>query len=997
MPAISILLPDHLIVNNRLSWSDDVNGLGDVSALSQDPTEPRYLELIQLEIPAHAATDTSELRFRFLGSLPDSSGNGDDLSDLWESYEAAVTLRVPGMEDCVMLGPNYPRAGFQDSSEQYFWYGDINRHSIDDNVFYTPVDVNTGMTGWIIDFQEAYALDNTLRVTATFDDGVAFVDHDVDAIPAGYTFSATVATGRRIAIHRIDAVVADFTVAARVAEGVRNSHYRRDAVVSDYTFSDTAVTGKKRGTHRIDAVASAYTFEETVVAGRKRGTIRGDAVVANFNYESLRARLSPKLFHDTIVLVMPVHILNNGGNQLRWRDNLNGLGDVSAFSDPPGESRFLTEFRFRGQNTNRFVDMIARENLTDGNAVGDNLIELWESSPAAITMSAPGLEDLVIVGPTNSLIPNPGDTSEPYRTSLSAAADAGVYTYEPEGVPVLPQRWIDDFVAAYDADNTVRMTLTLSDFHPRVEHEIDATVETYQMSAKVAVGVRYPTHRVWAEPSGYTYSQTGVTGKKRGTHRIDAVVSAHTYSQTAVTGKKRGTHRIDAVVGIYRFSSRDVAGTYRTPFRVDAAIGVYRYSSRDVRGRKRGTHRIDAVVGIYRYSSRDVAGTYKTPVRFDASVAIYRYSSRDVRGKLRGTHRIDAVVGAYRYSSRDVRGRHRFTHRVDAVASIYTYSETEAGGRQRGTHRINASVEIYRYLATDIASFTYAVSKPNAPSGLTIDIDGRVVRFDWTPGAGVLGSPFTYFDISGIGTFQVVDNYLVVTLEPLTTYTVAVVAVNRAGDSDPPLEATFTTGFIPIPDGEFNPFAGITVLPTVDETITNRFPIVGESASVFAVRKALNLVDLVFQNALDLNITKFTAWDTAPIDNIVEWLRAASFPSSNLFGEDFQRLVYRDRTSWFSTRNTMGLLNRFAEAINFSYSVIEWTDVNGFHTEVEICVARRDGEAPTTEWLNALKNWFNWIFNLLVNITLTTCLVERVQLNHSTTSHFHVFRLVEAR
>ena len=88
----------------------------------------------------------------------------------------------------------------------------------------------------------------------------------------------------------------------------------------------------------------------------------------------------------------------------------------------------------------------------------------FEGYATAITVEVEGLEDLVMAGPGSSLHDS-SDSSEPYQFIPGDDYDNGAvtYTYSGNDQPAGLAAWVEDFKAAYAADNTLRAVLTLYD------------------------------------------------------------------------------------------------------------------------------------------------------------------------------------------------------------------------------------------------------------------------------------------------------------------------------------------------------------------------------------------------------------------------------------------------------------------------------------------------------------------------------------------------------
>ena len=108
-------------------------------------------------------------------------------------------------------------------------------------------------------------------------------------------------------------------------------------------------------------------------------------------------------------------------------------GDLSALSDPPGDSVLLRRLRIgtaiSGLTTSQKLRRIELNTSTTTSETSNNREDLsvgWEDSLRAITIKAPGLEDLVIPGPRASGVED-SDASEPYKWIVSQAQADAMY------------------------------------------------------------------------------------------------------------------------------------------------------------------------------------------------------------------------------------------------------------------------------------------------------------------------------------------------------------------------------------------------------------------------------------------------------------------------------------------------------------------------------------------------------------------------------------------
>ena len=155
-----------------------------------------------------------------------------------------------------------------------------------------------------------------------------------------------------------------------------------------------------------------------------------------------------------VTIALPVHDESVTG-RIRWADT-GGLGDISTLEATPGTA-VLRRFQIRanGQDASNHVQVQSN---------GPELSADWEGSAVAVIVQVAGLDNLVIVGPTNSLIAS-ADSSEPYQWVPGNDYNNGAITYlysvndQPAGLAA----WVEDFKGAYSSDNTLRATLVLDD------------------------------------------------------------------------------------------------------------------------------------------------------------------------------------------------------------------------------------------------------------------------------------------------------------------------------------------------------------------------------------------------------------------------------------------------------------------------------------------------------------------------------------------------------
>ena len=144
-------------------------------------------------------------------------------------------------------------------------------------------------------------------------------------------------------------------------------------------------------------------------------------------------------------------------DRIRWQNFTDGFADVSSLLATPG-TEALSRLQIDGDGADSSNDCQLR---TLG---GAELNADFEGYATAITVQVEGLDDLVMAGPGSSLHDS-SDSNEPYQFIPGDDYDTGAvtYTYSGNDQPAGLAAWVEDFKAAYAADNTLRAVLTLYD------------------------------------------------------------------------------------------------------------------------------------------------------------------------------------------------------------------------------------------------------------------------------------------------------------------------------------------------------------------------------------------------------------------------------------------------------------------------------------------------------------------------------------------------------
>ena len=153
---------------------------------------------------------------------------------------------------------------------------------------------------------------------------------------------------------------------------------------------------------------------------------------------------------------LPVHS-EFANDRLRWQNFTDGLGDVSSLLATAG-TEALSRLQIDGDGADTSNDCQLR---TLG---GAEMSPAFEGYASAITVQVEGLEDLVMAGPSSALHDS-SDATEPYQFVPGDDYTNGAitYTYSANDQPAGLAAWVEDFKAAYAADNSIRAVLTLYD------------------------------------------------------------------------------------------------------------------------------------------------------------------------------------------------------------------------------------------------------------------------------------------------------------------------------------------------------------------------------------------------------------------------------------------------------------------------------------------------------------------------------------------------------
>ena len=227
-------------------------------------------------------------------------------------------------------------------------------------------------------------------------------------------------------------------------------------------------------------------------------------------------------------------------NFVQWDERDDGLGDLSALSDPAGEARALIRLRIFQTSQIQF-QVIDVPDGRSGFGSSEELSTAWEAHASAITLRAAGVADLVIPGPDNSQNSST-DTSEPYAwsqgtdgtTRQSAWFDAYVTAGQPALTLIVNDGEDAEGITASVVFGDAGATLT--------NHAVDAE----GITASVAFGDAGATHTQAGDAEGITASV--VFGDAGSTLTSNHAVDAEGITASVVFGDAGETHTISHAV-----------------------------------------------------------------------------------------------------------------------------------------------------------------------------------------------------------------------------------------------------------------------------------------------------------------------------------------------------------------------------------------------------------------------------------------------------------------
>ena len=261
-------------------------------------------------------------------------------------------------------------------------------------------------------------------------------------------------------------------------------------------------------------------------------------------------------------------------NFVQWDERDDGLGDLSALSDPAGEARALIRLRIFQTSQIQFQVTDVPDG-SPGFGSSEELSTAWEAHASAITLRAAGVADLVIPGPNNSQNSST-DTSEPYQWSQGtdgttrqlAWFDAYVTAGQPALTLIVNDGTDAEGITASVVFGDAGATLT--------NHAVDAegitasvvfgdagatltnhAVDAEGITASVVFGDAGATHTHVVDAEGITASVA--FGDAGATHTSNHAVSARGIRAYVVFGNAGAAHNL-APLGPPRFVMAEVDG-----------------------------------------------------------------------------------------------------------------------------------------------------------------------------------------------------------------------------------------------------------------------------------------------------------------------------------------------------------------------------------------------------------------------------------------------------
>ena len=170
-----------------------------------------------------------------------------------------------------------------------------------------------------------------------------------------------------------------------------------------------------------------------------------------------------------------------------------------------------------------------------------------------------------------------------------------------------------------------------------------------------------------------------------------------------------------------------------------------------------------------------------------------------------------------------------------------------------------------------------------------------------------------------------------------------------------------------------------------------------DSPAVLAVRNALNRLPALTSLPEPLDVREYVDPDLMSEANVEREFAGHEFPPSDYLGLDFKRRVLRNRHEYFSTRDQLQALDRFAEDAGFVYLgsddrltqvppqyaptwpastspapsahgddpgwfVLAAGENAGARIGFRLCVSPEVGRTPSQGWVDFITGWVRWLF-----------------------------------
>ena len=161
---------------------------------------------------------------------------------------------------------------------------------------------------------------------------------------------------------------------------------------------------------------------------------------------------------------------------------------------------------------------------------------------------------------------------------------------------------------------------------------------------------------------------------------------------------------------------------------------------------------------------------------------------------------------------------------------------------------------------------------------------------------------------------------------------------------------------------------------------------IADSPTVLATRELLMLLNERIADVSGatnfeepLNIRRYVRWDSAPLENIKEFLEFLGLPSGGFLGEEFERRIYRDLFELFQSRNYragLTLLEQEAEASITHW----WTFANGVRIHLNLCVTPSALSTLTPDYAVGMSNWCRWLIEWWAeNMSVFLCISHELE------------------